>query len=52
MALRKGVLAIIMREGKFLILRRVRNWKGWEFPKGGIDKGEEEEDALLRCCGK
>ena len=48
MALRKGVLAIIMREGKFLILRRVRNWKGWEFPKGGIDKGEEEEDALLR----
>lgn len=48
MALRKGVLAIIIRDGKFLLLRRVRNWKGWEFPKGGIDGDEEEEEALLR----
>jgi 8-oxo-dGTP pyrophosphatase MutT (NUDIX family) len=32
----------------FLILKRKRNWEGWEFPKGGIEAGETEEDAVKR----
>ena len=33
---------------KFLILHRVKNWKGWEFPKGGLKEGEDELDCLKR----
>ncbi|MCR4335036.1 MAG: NUDIX domain-containing protein [archaeon] len=47
-----GVTAIIYdeRDGKryFLILHRILNWTGWEFLKGGIDKDELPEQALLR----
>jgi len=25
---------------EYLILHRKKHWKGWEFPKGGIDAGE------------
>lgn len=46
---RKAVLGIIVsRDKKFLLLYRILHWKGWEFPKGGIEKGETEEEALLR----
>ncbi len=46
---RKGVLGIIVnKDKKFLILYRALHWNGWEFPKGGIEKGETEEEALLR----
>ncbi len=44
---RKGVfLVTYMREkGKiiYLLLHRVLHWKGWEFPKGGIENGEEKD---------
>lgn len=46
---RKGVLGIVInRDKKFLILYRKLHWRGWEFPKGGIIKGETKEEALLR----
>ena len=46
---RKGVLGIVInKDKKFLILYRTLHWRGWEFPKGGIEKGESEEDALKR----
>ena len=32
----------------FLIMKRKRNWEGWEFVKGGIEAGETEEDAVKR----
>ncbi|MBI4148861.1 NUDIX domain-containing protein, partial [Candidatus Woesearchaeota archaeon] len=32
----------------FLILHRNTSWKGWEFPKGGLEPGESIEDALRR----
>ncbi len=32
----------------YLVLRRHKNWKGWEFPKGGVDIGESERNAALR----
>src|SRR3989344_1192122 len=44
MKLRKGVFIIVYRKEKdklsYLILKRKLHWKGWEFPKGGIEKGE------------
>lgn len=50
--IRRGVLGIIYRinnnRHEFLLMRRVLRWKGWEFPKGGIRQGEEEEAALRR----
>jgi 8-oxo-dGTP pyrophosphatase MutT (NUDIX family) len=52
MAVRKGVVGIVFRkkndDTEFLLLHRQKNWKGWEFSKGGIEKGENDEEALLR----
>jgi 8-oxo-dGTP pyrophosphatase MutT (NUDIX family) len=49
---RKGIQAIIYREinskREFLILHRVKNWVGWEFPKGGIKQNETYADAVIR----
>lgn len=45
----RHVVGIIVFEGeKFLILHRVLNWKGWEYPKGGIEEGESAKDAAAR----
>ena len=35
-------------ERHFLLLHRALNWRGWEFVKGGIDAGENVEDAGMR----
>jgi len=47
-----GISAVVFSvEGgsrKFLILHRLLNWVGWEFPKGSIEAGEKPEEALLR----
>jgi ADP-ribose pyrophosphatase YjhB (NUDIX family) len=32
----------------FLILRRVEDWKGWEFPKTMLNESETEEQAVKR----
>ena len=48
MKIRKGAVAIIFRQDEFLILKRELNWKGWEFVKGSIDEGEDEETAVKR----
>lgn len=52
MQIKHGVTGIIFDEKNghryFLILHRVLNWSGWEFVKGGIDKGESPEIAVLR----
>jgi|TARA_Y100000031_G_C7939230_1_gene256289 8-oxo-dGTP pyrophosphatase MutT (NUDIX family) len=33
---------------KYLLLRRKFHWKGWEFIKGGIEKGEPKKVAVKR----
>ncbi|OGJ12659.1 hypothetical protein A3K82_02220 [Candidatus Pacearchaeota archaeon RBG_19FT_COMBO_34_9] len=32
----------------YLILKRKLHWKGWEFPKGGIDSSETKQHAVKR----
>jgi 8-oxo-dGTP pyrophosphatase MutT (NUDIX family) len=35
---------------KYLILKRKLHWRGYEFPKGGIEKGESIISAVKREC--
>ena len=48
--LRKGIfIAIYNLENKipeYLILKRSLHWTGWEFPKGGLEKGENQ----IKCA--
>lgn len=52
MKTRKVAIGVVFRKSadgiKFLVLRRKQGWKGWEFPKGGLDKGETARRAVLR----
>src|SRR3989344_4565176 len=32
----------------YLLLKRKLHWKGWEFPKGGIEKKESIEKTIKR----
>jgi len=46
-----GVSAIVYDDSGtifFLIFRRVKNWRGWEFCKGKVEDGETTEQALAR----
>ncbi|MBS3078864.1 NUDIX domain-containing protein [Candidatus Pacearchaeota archaeon] len=49
---RKGVfiLVYLIENNKpvYLLLKRNKHWIGWEFPKGGIEKGETELDTVKR----
>ena len=36
------------RKPIYLLLRRKLHWKGWEFPKGKIEKGESKVKAAKR----
>jgi tRNA nucleotidyltransferase (CCA-adding enzyme) len=33
---------------RYLIQKRKKHWKGWEFPKGGIEKLETKKQAVKR----
>jgi len=49
---RKAIFVVIYKkENKkifYLILKRYKHWKGWEFAKGGIDDGETELETAKR----
>ncbi|MDD3159712.1 MAG: NUDIX domain-containing protein [Candidatus ainarchaeum sp.] len=46
---RKHYVGIVVFDGeRFLLLHRVLNWSGFEFPKGGIEQGETQEEAVKR----
>jgi 8-oxo-dGTP pyrophosphatase MutT (NUDIX family) len=53
---RDGVNAVVYREMKnkreFLIMHRIKNWIGWEFPKGGSEPEETHKEALIRELGE
>jgi 8-oxo-dGTP diphosphatase len=42
---RPGAYAVIIQDGKVLLSPQ---WDGWDFPGGGIEKGETFEQALVR----
>lgn len=52
MKYRKAVFILAYRKEKnkivYLVLKRKLHWKGWEFPKGGIEKGENIKEAVKR----
>jgi 8-oxo-dGTP diphosphatase len=50
---RRGAVAIALREGRMLVIRRSRQVVAplvYCFPGGGIENGESEEEALVREC--
>jgi 8-oxo-dGTP pyrophosphatase MutT (NUDIX family) len=55
MVVRNVVVGVVYKKDgdldsvRFLVLHRVFMWKGWEFPKGGVEKSDTtEESAMLR----
>ncbi len=51
-AYRKAVFVVVYAKTKngieYLLLKRKLHWIGWEFPKGGIEKGERIIDTIKR----
>lgn len=48
---RRGAVAVILREDRFLVIRRSRHVvapRAFCFPGGGIEAGESEQQALVR----
>jgi len=46
---RPNAAALLVRpDGKILIGERVKVKNAWQFPQGGVDKGESPREALLR----
>jgi 8-oxo-dGTP pyrophosphatase MutT (NUDIX family) len=48
---RKYVFAVVYFKGRkpeFLIFHRIKNWRGWEFLKGGLKERESEDECLKR----
>jgi len=50
---RKGIFVVIYKIDNnksidYLLLKRKLHWKGWEFSKGGIEKGETKMQTVKR----
>ena len=48
---RPSVFVVVYLKNKkidYLVLKRRLHWTGWEFPKGGIDKGENILQSVRR----
>ncbi len=49
---RKGIFMVTysLESGKpeYIIQKRNLHWKGWEFPKAGLEKGESKKEAARR----
>lgn len=52
MKYRPGVFVVVYKKSrrgfKYLILKRKLHWKGWEFPKGGVESGEKIQEVVKR----
>jgi putative (di)nucleoside polyphosphate hydrolase len=49
---RANVGIVLMQEGGKLFIGRRSGGKGWQFPQGGMRRGERAEDALFRELGE
>lgn len=48
---RRGIFIVTYsrkNKAEYLIFKRKLHWKGWEFPKGGLEKGEKILEGLKR----
>jgi 8-oxo-dGTP pyrophosphatase MutT (NUDIX family) len=51
---RKGVFVVVYsfddksNQIFYLLLKRKLHWKGWEFPKGGVESREIDEETIYR----
>lgn len=46
---RRELVGLIVFDGeRFLLLHRSLNWSGWEYPKGGLNEGEDPQSAIGR----
>jgi len=46
---RPNVAALLVNaEGRLFIAERIRHRNAWQFPQGGVDSGEGDEEALIR----
>ena len=46
---KRQIVGIVVFDGeKFLLLHRLLNWVGWEFPKGAIEEKESLQETVKR----
>ena len=47
----KGVIIVaykeVRRNQRFLILKRTKNWEGWELPKGHLEKNDHKQTVKI-----
>jgi len=51
MRYRKGIFFVVYKKEKknlYLLLKRKLHWRGWEFPKAGLKKGEINKETVKR----
>lgn len=48
MEVEKGViLAVFDEDNRVMVLKRKKNWEGWELPKGHLEKNDYRETVLI-----
>ena len=48
MEVEKGViLAVFNEDNRIMVLKRKKNWEGWELPKGHLEKDDYRETVLI-----
>jgi len=48
MEVEKGIMAAVFKEnGRALVLKRKKNWEGWELLKGGLENDDYRETVLI-----
>lgn len=47
----KGIIAVVYKQGgsnpRFLVLKRDKNWEGWELVKGNLEDDDHEETVRV-----
>lgn len=46
--LRPVAAIIVKKDNKFLLVQKPRKYNAWQFPQGGVDKGESHLEAAMR----
>jgi N-acetylglucosaminyldiphosphoundecaprenol N-acetyl-beta-D-mannosaminyltransferase len=50
---RENVVGVVVnKKGEYLVQKNMRLKDHWQFPQGGVDKGETQEEAVIREVGE